>query len=166
LRERYWQIKGLIGFKYARLLMWWNDPSTCNLDELNFAIAEINEHTANGADVRFETIRTIIKSAKQGLVQDNLDKYRWIPSSAEEWKELLQLVIYQAQLTNHLDSRMIDELVRSYIALDCREDCIHFVVNSLHSGARVNKFSLHQALEAAHLESSDAVNDLQMLLSK
>lgn len=165
LRESYWQIKGLIGFKYARLLMWWNDPSTCHLDELNFAIEQINELTANDADVRFEIIRTIVKSAKRGFVQDNLEKYRWIPSSGGEWKELLQLVIYQAQLTNHLDSRMIDDLVRSYIALDCREECIHFVMDSLHSGARVNKFSLHQALEAADLESSDAANDLQMMLS-
>lgn len=165
LRERYWGLKRLIGFKYARLLMWWNDPSTCHLDELNFAIEEINDRTANGADVRYDTIRTVLNSAKKGLANDNLDKYRWIPSTAEEWKELLELVIYQAQLTNHLDSRMIDEIVRSYIALDCREDCVYFVVKSLHNGARVNKFSLHQALEAAHLESSEAVNDLQMMLS-
>lgn len=166
LRENYWSLKRSIGFKYARLLMWWNDPITCQLDELNFAIEEMNERTANGADVSYDAIRTIVNSAKKGLANDNLDKYRWIPSTVEEWKELLELVVYQAQLTNHLDSKMIDEIVRSYIALECREDCIHFVLKSLHDGVRVNKFSLYQALEAANLESSEAVNDLQMMLSR
>lgn len=165
LRHNYWNMKRLLGFNYARLLMWWNDPASCHLDELNFAIEEIHERTADGSNVNYDTIRTIINTAREGFVNENLDKYKWIPSSQEEWKELLHLVIHQAQYTNHLDSKMIDDLVKSYLALDCREDCIQFVMDSIQKGERVNKRSLHQALEAAHLEASDAVNDLQMMLS-
>jgi hypothetical protein len=167
LRSQYWSIKDSIGFKYARLLMWWNDPDTCHFDELDFAIQEFNERTAAGLNVKYDTIRTILKNARKGVPKEEPGNYRWVPSSSQEWKGLLQAIIEESQSSvMHLDPRMIDAVVMSYLALDCRQECVDFINDMLSKGARVNRKSLVAALDAAHAKAyEDMATDLEMMLA-
>jgi hypothetical protein len=168
LRSRYWNVKKRIGFKYSRLLMWWNDPHTCDFDELEFAIGDFRERKAAGLKVKYETIRTILYNSKKGTMQEGSIDYRFVPTSVQEWVKLLQEVTKEMHnFSTPLDSRLIDDIVKSYLALDCRQECVEFVSEELNKGARINKKSLVEVLDAAHMEyHENLADDIEMMLSR
>lgn len=165
LRSRYWTLRRSIGFKYARLLMWWNNPDTCHLDELDFAIQEFSELTAAGRKVRYDTIRSILVSARKGVAKEVVSNYDWVPSSIREWSGLMEAVVEELQSSELLTPRMIDDVVMSYLALGCVEECVDFVNVMLSKGARVNRKSLVEALNIARiLPGEEKAINLEMML--
>eukprot|EP00980_Cylindrotheca_fusiformis_P030724 scaffold25303_cov117-Cylindrotheca_fusiformis.AAC.4 len=165
LQTRYWKLKSTIGFKYARLLMWWNDPDTCHLQELDFAIKDFTKQTATGREVKFDTIRTILRNTRHTEMKDS-DSYHWIPSSTREWKDLLRAVVEESQSsTLHENPRIIDGIVHSYLALDCEEECVKFIEELLGNGVRVNRKTITSTLNAAYMKADeDLKSELEMML--
>ena len=41
IKARYWTLKREFGWRYARLLMWWNDPNIASEEELLLAVEQL-----------------------------------------------------------------------------------------------------------------------------
>lgn len=170
LHSRYWHLKRALGFHHARLLMWWNDPETCHLDELEFAIEEFMGHRATGLKPKNNGVRTIVASAKlfaDRPLEDESKKWQLVPFSTPAWASLLQDVLLEIRSSGiQNDPRFIDDVVEACRNLGCNRECVDFVIAAWSRGARVNRKSLTEALEAAKEEHSvDLVKDIQMILS-
>ena len=168
LKSNYWHIKKALGFRHARLLMWWNDPKTCDFDELEFSLQEFYECKAENRKHRHEVIRAILYNAKKFAIPEENSSYKMVPRSAIDWSMLLQAVATEMQTSSmRLDHRFIDDMVLAYLAIGLRKECVDFLRDALNNGARVSKRALLRSLEVADQDVSNGLTeDLEMMLSQ
>jgi hypothetical protein len=172
MRARYWQVKKALGFLNARLLMWWNDPETCHLDELEFAISECKTRTAQGLKVRNDAVRAIVNHAR--LFNESSiprDSSRWkyfLPRTKDEFIMLVLGIVQECESSPIInDPWFIESVVSALRNLDGNKECVTFVTTVLDRGIRVEKSTLSRALEAATLAQAPALaSDLRMLMSE
>jgi hypothetical protein len=150
--------------------MWWNDPETCHLDELELAIEEFEARKVSGLKAKNDVVQTIVDNAKafdDAWLPSATTKWQRVPFTTKEWIDLLQEVLHETRSSAvRYDSAFIDDVVEACRNLGCNRDCIDFISDVLRVGTRVNQKALVEALEAAKKEHSlDLANDIQMLIS-
>jgi pentatricopeptide repeat protein len=64
IADHYWTIKRCLGFHYARLLMWWNDPNETKSMEYRLAIQHMDHRKKQNLQVETDALRCIIKLAE------------------------------------------------------------------------------------------------------
>jgi hypothetical protein len=170
MHSRYWNVKRALGFDYARLLMWWNDPKTCHLDELQLAIQEFKERRTSGLKAKHDAVRVIVGNAKyfdEKLIPTEHQNWDRVPFTTNGWNELLQEVLNESRSSSkYYDAIFIDDVVEAFRNLNCNRECVDFMTDVLGHGIRVNKKALSESLEAAKEEQSfDLANEIQMLIS-
>lgn len=135
MRSRYWHVKRAIGFNYARLLMWWNDPETCHLDELNHSIIELETSISKGFAVRPEILRTILDGAKNvdiELIESNVERWHHIPATYQGWVDLIETVLIESASSTSLSSSVVHNttFIRDVVVacqhLGCSKVCVDF----------------------------------------
>lgn len=62
--DHYWIIKRCLGFHYARLLMWWNDPNETKSLEYRLAAQHIEHQKNQSLQIETDALRCIIKLAE------------------------------------------------------------------------------------------------------
>lgn len=159
--SQYWRLKRNIGFEYARLLMWWNDPETSKLKELEFAIGQFMERRESGFKPKNDVIRAIVSGARMHrkfIVTKKLDAIEGLtlPRSESEWIALLNLVqeeIKGESIRN--DPRFIDQLSLALRAFGGNRECITLVNEAAIRHVRVGPVALQAASIAAEIEGID-----------
>jgi hypothetical protein len=167
--RRYWQIKRELGFDYARLLMWWNDPERATLDELILAIKEFDNEVANELRPKNDVLRVIVKGASllDAMQLETVEGYERVPKTVSQWVSLLDDVLSAIQDSPiHSDPNFIDSVVQAYKSLGCSRECIHYIQGIMDSdNVRLRKSTLREVLEAARMEQAmELSKDVQMLL--
>ena len=171
MRTRYWQVKKTLGFLHARLLMWWNDPETCHLDEFEFAISDFNARVADGLKVRNDAVRTIVNYARlfneSKVPRDNFRWKHFVPRSKDECIALVLNVVHECESSPIInDPFFIESVVSALRNLDANEECVDFVTTLFDRDIRLQRSTLSKALESATVVKAPAVvNDISMLIS-
>ena len=169
MESRYWKLKKALPSGYVRLLLWWNDPDTAHLDELELALAEFHKRKAAGLKVKNEAVRLIVKNAKsyeEGFVPEERRELFRVPRTSIDWITLLQSVLDETKDSSlHHDVYFVDDVAKAFRQLQCNVDCVKYVADALSRGVRVNQTTLDAALGAAQDDDSVVLDDdIQMML--
>lgn len=151
LDANYWKIKAALGFKHARLLMWWNDPNTSHLDELQYALDVFEKRLSDGLQAKNITLRLIVTHARHFRECDfPLEKKEIVrvPRDRQGWISLLNRLYQEA---NNLkdDQHFVDNYAMALRNLGCNVECVSFVKESMQRGVAVRRSGLNEALLAA-----------------
>jgi len=169
---KYWQLKRTLGFYHARLLMWWNDERRAPLDEVNLAIKEFYNETANGMRPKNDVVRAIFTGASNYdlLRLEQLEGgYEKVPRSVDEWAELLGKVLRTVEESPvKYDPNFVDGVVRAYKSLGKSKECVRYVSDVLEvDGTRIRKSTLEDVLVAAETEGAfDVYSNIEMMLAR
>jgi hypothetical protein len=168
---KYWQLKRVLGFYHARLLMWWNDEQRAPLDEVNLAIKEFYNEKTNGMRPKNDVVRAIFTGASMhdSLGLELEGGYEKVPRCEDHWVELLEEVLATVEDSSvRYDPNFVDSVVRAYKSLGQNRKCVDYISDVLEvDGTRIRKKTLEDVLEAAKMEQAFHVcNDIEMLLSR
>jgi len=166
---KYWQIKRMLGFYHARLLMWWNDEQRAPLDEVNLAIKEFYREQANGMRPKNDVVRAIVAGAgiHDSLGLEHTGGYDKVPRSEEHWAELLDEVLHAVgESSIRYDPNFVDSVVGSYKSLGRSRECVDYVSEVMNvDGTRLRRSTLTEAMEAAKAEQALGLyNEIEMML--
>eukprot|EP00934_Nitzschia_sp_Nitz4_P001507 Nitzschia sp. Nitz4//scaffold119_size111653//16006//16620//NITZ4_004177-RA/size111653-exonerate_protein2genome-gene-0.3-mRNA-1//1//CDS//3329533797//1507//frame0 len=168
LKTRYWHMKRALGFYYARLLMRWNDPDTCHLDELELAIEDFYQRKEEGLRAKHDVVSTIIRNT--GVCEAaEIDSERWkfVPQAKSNWLDLLLDVLdesEQSSLTH--DPIFVENMVLALRTVQADLECSTFVASVMERGIRMKQSTLQAALEAAKASQSEGlIGDIEMLMT-
>lgn len=170
METRYWNVKRELGFKIARILMWWNDGDTCHLDELDFALSDFNARKREGLKVRNDVLRVVVNNARIFDLRDipnDLSGWSHIPKTKEQWVELLLQVVQESSSSSiSHDADFVDSIVAAFRHLGANAECVAYISAVFSRDIRVHKSTLSRALAAANEEQAiQLVNDIRMLIS-
>lgn len=169
MESHYWRIKSLLGFTQARLLMWWNDPSQCHLDELRFALDVCEKRKATGLTAKKPALRLIASHASkfkdEGNIAGEMKENVSVPRTRDEWAKVVLSVIEESEGLLDNDAGFIDEVAVSLRRLGCYYECVNFVQEALSRGVRVRQVAIREALRAAEsADISQEVSDIRLML--
>jgi len=132
MRTRYWHAKKALGSLNARLLMWWNDPETWHMDELEFAISDFKARMGEGLKVRNDAVRAIVNHARS-FDESKIapGSFRWknfVPRTKAEFIVLVLNVVEECQSSPIIrDPFFIDGVVAALRNLEGNQECVAFV---------------------------------------
>ena len=162
IKARYWNLKRILGWRYARLLMWWNNPDTASEDEFLFAIEHLEAAKLDGVVPKNDALRCIVRYASfhmrtssEGTQMDS-DVDDGVVVSRSDVIELVLEAIFEANRTTlGIQPSFIDSAASGLRALKANRECIQFVREALSRGACVNKRALVEALYASEDTGDD-----------
>mmetsp|Transcript_28096 Transcript_28096/g.81215 ORF Transcript_28096/g.81215 Transcript_28096/m.81215 type:complete len:1157 (+) Transcript_28096:109-3579(+) len=160
IKTRYWTLKRELGWRFARLLMWWNNPNTASEEELLLAVEQLEAAKNDGIIPRNDDLRCIVRYAGSKMNRSGEDAFGSLQSS--QLIELVLEAILEAQRTSlWTQPSFITSSATSLRALSANKECVQLVRDALSCGIRVSKRSLKEALSAAQdIGDSVAVEEL------
>lgn len=168
MEDHYFQLKYQLGFQDVRLLMWWNDPTTCHLDELQFAIEVFEKKLEEGLRPKNQALRVIVANAQafgEGYIPDGKTGIGRVPRDRESWLKLLHRVLGASHELDH-DPRFIDEAAKALKNLGCDEECLEYVEAAMDRGVRLQRAALVSAVEAGNTtDMEDRTFPFRLLLA-
>jgi len=158
-KTRYWTLKRELGWRFARLLMWWNDPNTASEEELLLAVEQLEAAKNDGIIPRNDDLRCIVRYAGSKMHRGE-DAFGSL--QRPQMIELVLEAILEAQRTSlWTQPSFITSSVTSLRALSANKECVQLVRDALSRGIRVSKRALKEALGSAQdIDDSDAVEEL------
>jgi hypothetical protein len=146
LEFRYWKIKRSLGFPQARLLMWWNDPNECLLDELQFALDVFETRLAEGIQAKMDVLRLIVSHARKfnGEIPESETLRPRIPRDRDAWAELLTRALGESKNLRNNEA-FLDQAATALRRLDCHAECVQLVEDAMNRGVRVGEIALNEA---------------------
>jgi tetratricopeptide (TPR) repeat protein len=170
IESKYWSLKKLLGFSTLRTLMWWHDPKTAHLDELELALSGFQKRAALGLTPKNDALRLIVAAASfahEGYVPPDRTRLPRVPRDRDSWIDTIARLLFEAKDTTLLDDpSFIDDVAVALHRLDCDVECVGVVSNALERGVRLHRRALEEALEAAKIaEMEDLVEDIRMLVT-
>ena len=178
ISTRYWGLKHRLGFHYARLLMWWNDPNESPSKELELAMQHFYKSKRNGTLVKNDVLRCIVKlvgdevqlpskrssNSKTLYTQKESNK---VPDKENAIAVMLSALSEARRTTLGVDRMFSFEVARGLHRLGANKECIAFVHDLIEQGARWNRTMIEQAIFAAEAENDTAsLQKFKTLLSK
>lgn len=168
MEDNYWNLKFDLGSKYSRLLMWWNDPQSYHLDELQFAIEIFEKKVEEGLKPKNQVIKAIVSQARyfhEGYIPDGKPGIPRVPRDRDSWVKLLRRVLQESERVEN-KSYFIDEAALALKTLGCYEECFLLVEAAMDRGVRVHGVALKAALEsAAAAGMEDRTGGMRLLLN-
>ena len=123
MESRYLNVKRAVGFNYTSLLLWWSDPNTRHLDELDLILEEFEKRKLSGLRVKQDVARLILKHAQSfhpEYVPNERVGLPRVPRTKEHWRDVLINVVQEAHQTSLLeDPTFVEDVVRGFEHLDC-----------------------------------------------
>ena len=163
IKARYWTLKREFGWRYARLLMWWNDPNIASEEELLLAVEQLEAAKNDGIIPRNDDLRCIVRYADSKMHRGE-DAFGSLQRS--QMIELVLEAILEAQRTSlWTQPSFITSSAASLRILSANKECVQLVRDALSRGIRVSKRALKEALGSARdIDDSDAVEELSAAL--
>ena len=163
IKARYWTLKRELGWRFARLLMWWNDPNIASEEELLLAVEQLEAAKNDGIIPRNDDLRCIVRYADSKMHRGE-DAFGSLQRS--QVIELVLEAILEAQRTSlWTQPSFITSSAASLRVLSANKECVQLVRDALSRGIRVSKRALKEALGSARdIDDSDAVEELSAAL--
>jgi tetratricopeptide (TPR) repeat protein len=171
LISKYWSLKRILGFTTVRGLMWWDDPRTAHLDELEFAFATLEKRATTGFTPKNDALRLIATAARtfqEDSIPPNRTGLPHVPRTREGWIDTMARVLIEAKETTLLDSsNFITDVAVALRRLDCDVECVGVVSDALARGVWLDDRALEEASAAARNAGMEGrtVDDIQMLVT-
>ena len=164
IQTRYWTLKRALGWRFARLLMWWNDPNTASEEELLLAVEQLEAAKNDEIIPKNDDLRCIVRYASFKINREGENSFGSLQSS--QLIELVSEAILEAQRTSlWTQPSFITSSAISLRALSANKECVQLVRDALSQGIRVSKRALKEALGAAQdIGDSVAVEELSAAL--
>lgn len=178
IRSRYWKLKGIVGYHYARLLLWVKDPSETQQKELELALSELQDSQINGSVVNQDALRCIVRVAGHG---QRSSQSKSIPApeaiganerekQKNERSEAINLIkrAYSEASTTPLgiEPSFIEEVASGLRAMKANRDCVEIVRTAIQRGVHIKSTTTQIAFAAADASNdSDLINETYQLLS-
>lgn len=165
--QNYWRLLNLIGFAKMSRLLWWDDPTTSQFDELELAIHNLEKRAEAGLTPRFADLRCIVRCA-QGLQANYIPANRTglprVPRDPEAWLQTLRRVVDEAETTPLIcDPDFVSQVIVALHNLGHLDEMITFMKESLSRGVRVRQATLAVALKASKEIRADVTPDILMM---
>ena len=164
--ENYWVIKRMLGFHYARLLMWWNDPTTTQEEELKIAIQHFEESNRTNSDIDPDIIRCIIKLAgreheKVYGKSSNTGTEAPINSQNEAVNLIVSAVYKSFEVHERLShSSILSDGVKALKSLGADKHCVDLVLAGIDRGFKIKNDALRIAKNVAVSQGNDSALDI------
>lgn len=178
IKVRYWNLKRILGWRYARLLMWWNDPNTASEDEFLLAIERLESAKRSGVVPKNDDLRCIVRyasfymrtkddsSSEGNHMLDSNDDDEFAVSRSQVVELVLEAVFEANRTTLGMQRSFIDSAASGLRALQANRECIQFVKEALSRGARVNKRALVEARYASEdVGDDDAMQEMSAAIA-
>lgn len=172
MEARYWNIKRELGFSRARLLMWWNDPETCHLDELDFALSEFYLRCGTNLKVRNDVLRVLVNNARSfdlsSMLPDDTVRWKHIPRTRESWTELLEQIVEECESSPiSYDADFIDSVVAAFRNVDANDQCVKYITKIIDRPVDLHRSTLTEALKASTVQHAMGLaSDIRMLMAE
>lgn len=173
LHSKYHHIKRLLGTVLAHRLMWWEDPKTAHLDELEYAMEVCEQKMAKGILPNNFSLRIIVAEAakfEEGYVPSDRTGLPRVPTTTEGWIDVVYRVLRLAEETGlPYNPYFVKDVCLAFERLGCDEACVQYAVDALSNrGVQIPPAALAATLKASKRISisSPAFHDLEMMLSE
>ena len=161
IKSRYWTLKRRLGWRHARLLMYWNDPRLAGEDEFLLAIEHLEKAKRDRSTPKNAVLSCIVKYASfhQDFVEGDD-----APDGALRRSQVVELVtkaVSEARKTS-MGTRpfFIFHAATGLRNLGANAECVEYMREMLALGVRVDQRSLEAATDAAEAEAdSGAVEE-------
>ena len=167
IESKYWILKAQLGFFDARILMWWDDPNTAHLDELEFALEAFESRLESGLTPKNQVLRRIASAARRFnrfVPPASKTGIPRVPRNREGWVEVLHRIMSVAEGTSLNDNPdFAKDVAVALQQLDCHELCIDSVLKAVSAGVHLSPETLDTALEATSDTNVPSFHDLTML---
>lgn len=166
INSRYWRVKRYVGFRYARLLMRWDDPETSQKEELLFAVREMRECAHEGVLAKNAPLYCIVRIAHLHDTEGRIKEVSLSDKQRRSAVNLLREACTEANRSGLMDSHFFTaEVVRGLRALKANKECIQMVRSLTSQGDKCkHKIAMETAMYAAYeehdLESLDLITEV------
>jgi len=166
--SNYWALKRLIGPTMTSRLMWWQDPKTRHLEELELALRQLDESSSSGLMPKKDVIRLIVSAAKSFRnykVPPERTRLPRIPRDRETWLKTLRDVVQVAKHTSLMDEpHFIENVTHAFQGLGQTSDSVRVVSEAIARGLRMKESTLQDVSRAADETGTDlSIDDIRML---
>ena len=154
--SNYWALKRLLGFHYARLLMWWNNPNETQRLEFRLASQHFTERKKLGLAIDSDALKCIIKLARDQQLNEtpsengnagSLEEKVHPPSLVRQ--ALLEILVCG---TNDDESQLLLEGMSYLSRANAKAECLEFIENIESSGLKVDDQIIFMARTTAESE--------------
>jgi hypothetical protein len=165
IAENYWVLKRHVGFHYARLLMWWNNPKKTQEQELELAIKQFEKARGRRFQVDEDILKCIVKLAQNERYMKRINQNN-DDDKSEYVDILLEATLEARRHTLGADPSFIYDAVSALTTLNASEECINLIRISVAEGIQVDMDTLTHGVEAASATQDEgALEEFQTLLS-
>ena len=170
--SKYWTLKRHLGLSNVQTLMWWDDPTTSHLEELDFALNVFDERREANLTSKNAVLRLIVAGAStlgDDDFPDNPDnetKLSRIPRDQDEWIRVLKQVLNEASEGSLIDDPyFVDDVAVAFQRFHCGAECVEFVSDALLRGVQVRQRALNAAKQAYRNSDVDyGVGDIRLFV--
>lgn len=172
IESKYWTLKHRIGFTDASRLMWWNDPKTSHLDELELAMQVFERRRARGLAPKNAVLRVIVKAARfyrANEIPEDRTGLPSLPRNERQWIATLEKVLDGAEQTSLWnDAHFVESAALAFHTLGRTDACFQLLNDALKRGIRIHERAINDAVELANgaVGSDFPADDLRMLSTR
>uniref|UniRef100_A0A7S1ZQV2 Uncharacterized protein n=1 Tax=Ditylum brightwellii TaxID=49249 RepID=A0A7S1ZQV2_9STRA len=169
--SRYWQLKRTLGYRFAKLLMWWRNLSSSWEKELKLSVRQLKQGRQGGHVIDEDALRCIVKFAghnqrddiNQGVpVSDGpSEKDQVIQNKERKYgiKLIREVVVDAHQTTLYNSPAFVDDVAIGFCSLKAYDECIKFV-KEMHSRDLIK---LKQSTYEHAIYAAEEKKDLKMV---
>lgn len=163
--RQYHRVKAIISPGSLRRLLWWDDPGTAYLDELELVLGqwENRKRATTGSSppaAPIASARIILQNAKklnERSLPPDKTKIPHVPRSPAAWKSLVDEIVNHVDLSvwrSRSGARLGADVILAYRNLGSDHDCLAFTFKCLENEITVDPDAMEEAILAAK-----AIND-------
>lgn len=175
--RQYHRLRSMISFNALRRLLWWDDPQTAFLDELELVLgqweARKSTPTTAGEDIAptLSSARIILQNARRlddRTIPESKTSIPHVPRNPSAWKSLVDEVVNEMDLSvwrSKAGQSLVNDVVGAYRNLGSNQDCLAFTLQCLENEISVGRDALEEAISAAvALKDEHSANTLRMIV--
>eukprot|EP00977_Amphora_coffeiformis_P013160 scaffold3402_cov169-Amphora_coffeaeformis.AAC.3 len=176
--QHYHRLKTLISFSSLRRLLWWDDPKTAYLDELELVVGQWNSRklaastSSRALAPHIQSARIILQNAKHlhdRSIPPQKTRIPNVPRSPSAWKSLVDEIVNDLDLSiwrSKTGTKMVTDVIQAYRNLGSDHDCVAFTFNCLENEITVNPEGMEEAISAAEaIKDKNSAQALRVMMS-
>ena len=176
--QHYHRLKTLISFSSLRRLLWWDDPKTAYLDELELVVGQWNSRklvastSPPAVAPHIPSARIILQNAKRlndQSIPPGKTRIPNVPRSPSAWKSLVDEIVNDLDLSiwrSKTGIKMVTDVIQAYRNLGSDHDCVAFTFNCLENEITVSPEGMEEAILAAEaIKDKTSAQALRVMMS-
>jgi hypothetical protein len=176
VERQYYRLRTQISFYSLRRLLWWDDPSTAFLDELELVVGQWRARKStvaieeSASAPHTAAARIMLNAAKhfhEEIIPPDKVAIPHVPRSVSAWKSLVDEIVDEFDLTiwqSKPGPRLAADVIHAYRNLLSDHDCLSFTFYCLENDIELDRRALRDAIGAAQdINDENSARTLQMI---